>query len=359
MRKGHLLLLFMLVILTFVGCRTHVQVEAVSFCYEDEMVKKADFVVLADRRIFATMAFMNALGYDTEAQGKQMHPARLRLRRFLKDKVSEHPEQFRKWKKFYDKANLHNFHYQDFALSLTADYPFKRIRPDRELGYPYTAQRLADFPAVLNEFWKTCDLNTIWDQVKPIYLEEIHKYNFDRMEHQLTFLWDYLRMERSDRFVFITIPNLLEQHYNAIGAQYENYYYMVESPGAGSHALNLHEYLHSIINPMVKACYDFQREKLDRYYEAGKDQTLAATYRHNVTYAFECLVRALDKRLCVLLADTPSTSRRCEQRVLDLTQDGLTLVHPFYRLLEQYEQGKSNFAQFLPEMLNMLPEYSD
>ena len=359
MRKGHLILLLILVILTFVGCRTHVQVEAVSFGHEDEVVAKADFVVLADRRIFATMAFMNALGYDTEVPGKQMHPARLRLRKFLKDKASAHPEHFRRWKKFYDKTNLRIFHYQDFALSLTADYPFKRIRPDRELGYSYTAQRLADFPAVLNEFWETCDLNTIWDQVKPYYLEEIRKYNFDRMEHQLAFLWDYLRMERSDSFVFITVPNLLEQHYYAIGAQYENYYYMVESPGAGSNSLNIHEYLHSMINPMVKACYDFQREKLDRYYEAGKDQPLAATYRHNVTYAFECLVRALDKRLCVLLAQTPSTSRRCEQRVLELTQDGLTLVHPFYRLLQQYEQGQISFAQFLPEMLILLPEYSD
>ncbi len=359
MRKGHLLLLLMLIILAFLGCNRYVPVEAVSFWHNDEVVSKPEFVVLADRRIFATMAFMNAMGYDAEARGMRMHPARLRLRRFLKDKASVYPEQFRRWRKFYQKANLHNFHYQDFALSLSADYPFKRIRPDRELGYPFTAQRLADFPMVLNEFWKTCELNLIWAQVKPDYIEEIAKYDFEKMEYQLEFLWNYLRMERQDRFVFVTIPNLIERHYTAIGAQYENYYYMVESPGAGSHALNIHEYLHSIINPMIKACYNFQRQKLDRYFEAGKDHSLAAPYRHNVTYAYECLVRALDKRLCVLLAESPATSRRCEKSVLALTRNGLTLVHPFYRLLEEYEQGKSNFAQFFPEMLNRLPEYSE
>jgi len=177
------------------------------------------------------------------------------------------------------------------------------------------------------------------------------------MNIQLKFIWDYLRMERRDRFVFISVPNLLDKHYQAIGAKYENYWYMVESPGAGSHSLNVHEYLHSIVNSMVQARYNEQSEKLNKYFEAGKDLPLASSYGHPVTYTYECLVRALDIRIRVLLEDTPSITARCEGRVEYLTNNGLTLVQPFYDLLDEYEQSDKNFEHFLPVMLNMLEDY--
>jgi hypothetical protein len=198
----------------------------------------------------------------------------------------------------------------------------------------------------------------VWTEVKPGYLDEIHKYNFDKMERQLVFIWDYLRMKRRDRFVFVSVPNLLDMHYHAIGAKYENYWYMVESPGAGSHAMNVHEYLHSIVNSMVAARYNAHAAKLNKYFEAGKDQPLAESYGHPVTYTYECLVRALDIRLRALFEDNPSVTTRCEARIEYLTKNGLTLVQPFYLLLSEYEQSNRNFEQFLPAMLDMLPEYS-
>jgi hypothetical protein len=178
------------------------------------------------------------------------------------------------------------------------------------------------------------------------------------MEHQLVFIWDYLRMKRRDQFVFISVPNLLDKHYQAIGAKYENYWYMVESPGAGSHSMNVHEYLHSIVNSMVAALYNAHAGKLNKYFKAGKDQPLAESYGHPVTYTYECLVRALDIRLRALFEDDPSVTARCEGRIKYLTKHGLTLVQPFYVLLSEYEQSNKNFEQFLPTMLELLPEYS-
>ncbi|MHC4640322.1 MAG: hypothetical protein ACYS32_01670 [Planctomycetota bacterium] len=356
MPRNHLYLLIILVILTVGGCGNPVKVEPVSFSHEDEVVREGDFIVLADRRVFAIMAFMNACGHDEEAKGKQMHPARSRVREFLKEQAAAHPERFEKWKQYYNKVNLSSFHYQDFALSLKADYPFRRIRPDSELGYPFAGQRLADFPAVLNEFWDTLDMEKVWTEMKPIYLEEIGKYNFDNMESHLKFIWDYLRMERSDEFVFVSVPNLLEQHYHAIGAKYENYWYMVESPGAGAHSLNIHEYLHSIVNSMVQARYKGHSEKLNKYFEAGKDLPLAKTYGHPVTYTFECLIRALTTRVYVLMENNLSPDWG-EAKVKYVTQEGLILVEPFYDLLDEYEQSGKDFEQFLPEMLDLLGEY--
>ena len=358
MPRNHLYLLVIAVASVVGGCGSHIKVEPVSFGHEDEVIREGDFIVLADRRVFAIMAFMNACGYDEEFKGMQMHPARSRVREILKEQAGAHPEHFKKWKQYYNKVNLSNFHYQVFALSLTADYPFRRIRPDSELGYPFLGLWLADLPAILNEFWETLELEKVWTEVKPIYIDEIGKYNFDKMEVQLEFIWDYLRMERRDRFVFISVPNLLEQYYQAIGAKYENYWYMVESPGAGSHSMNVHEYLHSIVNSMVKARYNRHSEKLKKYFKAGKDLPFAKSYGHPVTYTSECLVRALDMRIRILLENNPSITDRCEGRIEYLTKNGLTLVKPFYHLLDEYEQSDKDFEQFLPEMLDMLEDYS-
>ena len=60
-----------------------------------------------------------------------------------------------------------------------------------------------------------------------------------------------------------------------------------------------------------------------------------------------------------MLADNPSTATRCEERVIYLTRNGLTLVHPFYQLLDEYEQSNPSFGEFLPTLLDLLPEYSD
>ena len=357
MARGHLYLLIIAVVLFWGGCSAPMKVEPVTFSHEDEVIREGDFIVLADRRMFAIMAFMNACGYDEEFKGMQMHPARSRVREILKEQAATHPEHFKKWKQYYNKVNLSNFHYQTFALSLSADYPFRRIRPDSELGYPFLGLRLADLPAILNEFWETLELEKVWAEVKPIYVEEIGKYNFDNMESHLKFTWDYLRMERRDEFAFISVPNLLEQYYQAIGSKYENYWYMVESPGAGSHSLNIHEYLHSIVNPMVRARYNRHSKKLNKYFDAGKDLPLAKSYRHRVTYTFECLVRALDMRIRILLEDNPLTTSRSERRVEYLTKNGLALVEPFYDLLDEYEQSGKSFEQFLSLMLDMLEEY--
>ena len=355
MARGHLYLLVIAVVLFWGGCSAPIKVEPVSFSHEDEVIREGDFTVLADRRVFTIMAFMNACGYDEEAKGKQMHPARSRVREIVKDQTASKAEQFQKWEQYYNNVNLRIFHYLDYALSLSADYPFRRIRPDSELGYPFTGERLADFPDVLNEFWETLDMEEVWAEVKPIYVEEIGKYNFGKMNRQLKFIWDYLRMERRDRFVFISVPNLLDKHYQAIGAKYENYWYMVESPGAGSHSLNIHEYLHSIVNSMVEARYNDYAEKLNKYFEAGKDQPLAKSYRHPVTYSYECLVRALTTRLYVLM-ENDFTESGGESKVKYLTREGLILVEPFYDLLDEYERSDNNFEQFLPVMLDMLEE---
>jgi len=84
---------------------------------------------------------------------------------------------------------------------------------------------------------------------------------------------------------------------------------------------------------------------------------MAMSYGRPVTYAYECLVRALDHRINAVIANDTATTQTREKRIAVLTKDGLLLVGPFYQLLSEYEDSDMNFKLFLPEMLEKLPDY--
>ncbi|MBN1972563.1 MAG: DUF4932 domain-containing protein [Sedimentisphaerales bacterium] len=353
-------LIIMALILFQAGC-SMVKPEPVSFTHQDEFIKGKGFMVLADRREFAVMAFLNTVGYDDEVKGQQMHPVRLKVRELVADNLAEQPEKVKTWRKYYSnlmRKHMQAYSFQDFALSLSTDYPFKRIRPDKELGYHNTASVLKDFPEVLNDFWETARLDEVWEQVKPDYIAEIQKYDFDKMQKQMSFLWDYLRMPRHDTLILVNVPNLLESHYNGIGARYENYYYTVESPGSHAYSLNIHEYLHSIVNPIVETNYSHYKKKLIKYYKAGKNEPLSKSYQNPTGFTWECMVRALDRRISIRFEDDLNWTEIRESQVISDTKEGLNLTQLFYKLLAEYEKSGEPFDQFLPKMLERLPEYN-
>jgi len=359
MKNKSIIILTVLALITIAGCHSNVKVESLVFNHEDEIVRNGDFITLADRRIFAVMAFMNACGYDDKASGQEMYPVRLKVRQIINEKLKNYPEELERWKKYYKKNINASFIALDFALSFNDDYPFRRIRPDSEIGYSFAEWRLSDLPDVLNEFWEKMELEQVWEQVKPDYIEAINRYDFDLMAKQLSFVWEYLKMQRKDSYTFVSVPDLLNKRYYAIASQYENYRYAVESPGANTFSLNVHEYLHSVVNPMMNIKYSNNRNKLDKYYQAGKDMPLAKSYQHRIGYAAECLVRALDHRIGVLMTEDPALIKIHNRRINNLTIDGLLFVKPFYDLLIEFEESEMNFEQFLPVMLERLPDYDD
>jgi hypothetical protein len=350
--------LFLAVCLGFSCSSSRVRPEPVCFNHPDEVIKGQGFMVVADRRVFAVMAFLNAVGFDDEFGGGRMHPVRVRVRQLVTDSLASHSEKVTFWRRYHETHEFGTYCYQDFALCLSADYPFRQIRADDETGYPETARKLKDFPDILNDFWRTAKLGEVWMQVWPEYAEELRRYDLTRMAQQMAFLWRYLRMPRQDSLTLVNVPNLLDTRYHAIGAHYENYYYTVESPGSHSYGLNIHEYLHSIVNPIVKADRRRVKAAVEEYYEAGKDKPTVEPYREPVCFTYECMVRALDHRLAVLQTDDPAEKKRIEGQAAWETQQGLTLTRPFYDALAEFEQSDQSFDRFFPTMLERLPEYS-
>ncbi len=112
--------------------------------------------------------------------------------------------------------------------------------------------------------------------------------------------------------------------------------------------------------------YASQRKKLNAYFVAGKDMPMAKHYGQRKAYASECLVRALDHRMRLLMEENPETVKQRENTTKRLnrenvikwiTDEGLLLTEPFYRLLVEFEQSNMTFEEYLPEMLKKLPEY--
>lgn len=342
------------------GCQTGPESAArprpVVFAHPNELRKGEGFVLLADRRLFATMALLNATGFDKEAQGVPMHPIRQQVRRQVAANLAGSPERLQQWRDYVKSRKLDSAIYQDFALTLQADYPFQRIRPDRELRFPALAKVLQEFPEVLRDFWITAHLTNVWNEVKGDYLAELKKYDFVAMQRQMDSLWEYLRIPRRDTMTLVNVPNLLDMHYRALNAHYENYYYCVESPGACSYRLNAHDYLHFIVDPLVKAHFRQAREKLLRYYQAGKDGPVSKSYQDPTGFTLECLVRALDHRLRARWAQEPADVERIEKQLAEQTGKGLTLMRPFYELLSEYEGASVSFDAFLPVLFAHLPD---
>ena len=345
----------------FSCCGPKVRPEPVSFDHPDEVVRGEGFMALADRREFAVMAFLNATGFDEEAQGQQMHPIRMKVRQMVAANLAEHPKKVRAWRRYRNglvRKYLGTYGYQDYVLSLSTDYPFRRICKNDELGYWYTAWLLADLPKVLNDFWKTAKLDEVWDAVKADYIAEVKRYDLEKMQREMTFLWKYLRMERQDTMTLVNVPNFLDRHSSAIGAGYHGYYYSVESPGAIAHSLNIHEYLHSIVNDLVSKNYAGHKSKLLEYYRAGKNAPGVASYREPMIFVSECMVRALDPRIRGRFENTPQWTQLTKGQVAGNTREGLNLTQPFYDLLDGFERSGQPFDQYLPTMFEHLPSIS-
>src|SRR5436309_13865205 len=79
---------------------SEIRVAPVEFTHPDEIVRGDGFLILADRRIFAVMAFLNAVGYDDEAQGLSMHPTRVKVRERVGKNLAGHPDRLREWRTF-------------------------------------------------------------------------------------------------------------------------------------------------------------------------------------------------------------------------------------------------------------------
>lgn len=321
--------------------------------HSNEMRIGPDCRIVADRRIFAVMAFMNGMGYDHEADGTPMHPVRLSVRKQLAQNFQGKPTELARFRSKYSEYALSAEDYMEYAITLSPDYPFRKVGPNTGIFHEYTVTRLQDFPRVLNEFWRVGGLGRIWQAVKPDYLAELGRYDLVQVGLELDFVWRFLRMPRRESRIMVNVPNLLDRHYNAISVPCGRYFVSVEGPGSHNYALNIHEYLHEIINPEVARNLKPYAAKLLPYFDAWRRVQPSKGYDTAQNYIQECLVRAVDARCVGALH--PDRKNAKIQEVAASAASGFVLARVFYDGMENFESQTLPLDQYIPVLFDKIP----
>lgn len=323
-----------------------------------------NIVVAADQRLFSTMCIFNSLynyGQDSKADS---NPLRQKVTAELQKRLKNVPAQkIAAWKKYYQKHRWHIYYYVDYTMSLS-QYPFRQVVHKPVTGNWFTRlfkrpQETRGFEKVMNEFWVALNLDSLWKSVLPDYMAEVKKFDLSRIAKEEGFVWKYLAMPKSNsNRTLITIPNLMDVNYSAFASEYPNYYFAISSPGSHNYGLNIHEYLHGIISPIVEKSYEKYATNLKTYFTAGqKYPIIKANYNSPEGFVEENLVRAMDLR--IEYTNQMYTARQVIDQQKQQIAQGFTLIRVFYDLLQEFEEESyhTTFEQYFTNILNEVPVY--
>jgi hypothetical protein len=316
---------------------------------ESEVRRGNQCEIAADRRIFAVMSFINAFGFDEEAQNTPMTAARKQVRELIAHNLSDHPAEVTRWRDMYRAHACSSADYIEWAITLNDEYPFRRVGPDSVCFRPETPVKLRDFPAELNAFWELAKMEEVWAAVKPLYMEELARYDVARMNADLDAIWRIVRMPRRETRVMVSIPNLLDRHYNACSIPCGHWFVSIDGPGSQNYGLNIHEYLHEIVNPLAQVGLGKNQEHLMAYFARWQSHPKTNGYTTPVAYVQECLVRALDARVVAQLYPDRAAAKKDE--LAQSVASGFELARVFYDGLEAFESSGEPFDRFSEHLL--------
>ncbi len=351
-------IIMLLILVSFISMPVLGAEKPIIWSDENSYRQMDKLIVAADKRLFTVMCIFNSVyDYDLE-HGEAYHPVREKVRLELDKRLGRVSEdKVASWKDFYKKQQGHIWNYINLAMSLSADYPFEKVLVE-EVSWWTNFYRFITgfngFTTIMNEFWIEMELESLWNQVYPEYLVEIDKFDFERIAQEEAYIWEYIKQEKTDidRFL-VSIPNLMDSHYMAFGFQYENYYYTVSSPGSHNYGLNIHEYLHGIVGPLIDATYKDHADQLKSYFESGrKEATIKNNYNDFAGFVEENLVRALDTRIRVVY--NMYTERTALDRIRKLQTEGFTLLPIFYQSLQDFEKMDIALEDYVSRILSQV-----
>ena len=127
-------------------------------------------------------------------------------------------------------------------------------------------------------------MDEVWAAVKPLYIEELGRYDVARMNADLDAIWRIVRMPRRETRVMVSVPNLLDRHYNACSIPCGRWFVSIDGPGSQNYGLNIHEYLHEIVNPLAQDGLAKNGEPLMAYFERWRSHPKTNGYTTPASY---------------------------------------------------------------------------
>jgi tetratricopeptide (TPR) repeat protein len=294
--------------------------------------------------IFAVLAAANAAGYDAEINAVSNHPLRKAVREYLAKQKLESLGPLARYLRDHrpkdPSAELGQ--YISFALFSTGPPDFKPIRSD--VPMPPDAAALDELPGLLAAFYEEAHLGQLWDQVQPVYDQEIAKYT-EPVSRAVLEVNAYFRNSTNGylgrRFqIFIDLlgaPNQVQTR------NYVDDYYVVVTPAPEPPTDQIrHAYLHYLSDPLaIKFSDDLKMKKAIGEYALGSP-ILSELYKTDFgLLAAECFIKAVESRI-------PTPKPALVEQAL---REGFVLTPALAEQLDLYEKQDRAMRLYFPDLV--------
>jgi hypothetical protein len=243
-------------------------------------------------------------------------------------------------------------------LTLGAPPRFNYIIPVEEMKYPEIVGSLDGFNRILAEFYQQAAIQALFEETyRDVMVAEVRKYDRARILSQIGYIYEYLRLDRSKLGTFdvIIVPAPFDSYWDANALNYSGQLYIVEGPESNDYGLNMHEYLHMLMDALIPGDFAGQQDKLNAIFQANWQAPYVRNYQEPHTYVEENLVRALDHRMRARL--DPAGAAQRETTLRDEVANGLVLEDNFYAGLAEFERNPDKTAPgFFAELLAAVNE---
>ncbi len=304
-----------------------------------------------DVRVFVVMAAINAAGFDTDS----LELEEGRPRRLVRDSLaSVDPGLLGSLRRFYsshaDAANPveDQSRYVSFALLLGGPPDFRLDLPAAVI--PEDAAPLKGMEILLRELWVQASLERLWQQVRPMYVEEIESYRpliRDMIVSTLGYLRTPARVSLDRRITFI--PDLLNAFGVVNARNIDEDYFVIVGPSRRDAKLITsvrHEYLHFLLDPLVVKYRALLPDSKPFVEQLNGMSGALRSYRQNfLLMVQESLVRAVEGRL-----RNKTSADRTADLVLNYEQ-GLILIPYFDERFAGFEKDTETIIAAVPRYL--------
>ncbi len=356
--------------------------------------------ILADNRVIAMMAALNAAGFDFEPGNRQLSGLRQQLRTDLQ---TINPTLARRLREYFisHSAKISGGRtdasavapYLSLALTMTAPPTFSIDSAIEKL--PEDVREITDFALLLEEFYRETKFSALMPKYAQAYAAAAKTYpnaaasavaNVIQYLHtdpilELPPLYKQ-RVAINNKQVpeaalraanrirrFVIMPDLLNSS-NAVNLRViQDTYYVFLGPSVDAHAAVRRSFLRFVLDPIVEKQVQEVRDigpDLRKLAEARGDK-LAPEYKNSNAFfqIADSLMRAVDARLDSLeaiilqkFADDKSFIKALENEneraIYDLSfayERGAVLVYHFYEQMKQAEDAGIDVRQYLSSML--------
>lgn len=301
-----------------------------------------------DIRLFTTMSFANASGYDQE--NTEMTKERLEIRSYLDSVLT--PDFKEKISGISKNEIFASFGHIAFSLSYPPRFGWL---PD-SLSVTNRPPKSENYLALLNEFYSATNIPDLWKK----YEEKFRTENYAYIPYSTKGIEDIVSFCRVNKdyfgnkqFVFNICPLLPNN--SGFTCYSEAKIFIIVSPREAEPgpAAFYHEALHHIVNPIVDKNYD-QLTKLGGIEKVGWEvrMQMNGAYLGRGDFFSECMVRTIDYMLRGKYYGW--SKEKIKEEIGKQYNLGLTLIPFFYEKLSEYEKTSMTLEEYLPTIIRQV-----